>query len=80
MTKIHAHTLVEAAPRVSRATYRRAALTGGVIGNYVDQVNIFLPALALAPAMKTLAGPSAASSGTAIVVMAMLLGRPVGAT
>lgn len=59
---------------------RRSALTGGVVGNYVDQVNIFLPALALAPAMTTLAGDAAAASGTAIVVMAMLLGRPVGAT
>ncbi|GAB2474448.1 MFS transporter [Luteococcus sediminum] len=60
-------------------THRRSAVTGGVVGNYVDQVNIFLPALALAPAMKTLAGDAAAASGTAIVVMAMLLGRPVGA-
>lgn len=51
-----------------------------MVGNYVDQVNIFLPALALAPAMTTLAGGAAAASGTAIVVMAMLLGRPVGAT
>lgn len=71
-------TRPDATPEMDRA--RRSAVTGGVVGNYVDQVNIFLPALALAPAMSTLAGPSAAASGTALVVMAMLLGRPVGAT
>lgn len=59
--------------------HRRAAVGGGVVGNYVDQVSIFLPAMALAPAMNTLAGPGAAAQGTALVVMAMLLGRPVGA-
>lgn len=68
------------APETGLGGQRRAAITGGVVGNYVDQINIFLPALALAPAMKSLAGPTAAASGTAIVVMAMLLGRPVGAT
>jgi len=56
----------------------RAALRGGVVGNYVDQIHIFLPLVALAPALKTLAGPHAGASTGVVVVMAMLLGRPVG--
>ncbi|WP_306307034.1 MFS transporter, partial [Kribbia dieselivorans] len=57
---------------------RRAAILAAVVGNHVDQINIFLPLVALAPAMATLAGPASAASGTALVVMAMLLGRPIG--
>ncbi|MDO5500974.1 MAG: MFS transporter, partial [Propionibacteriaceae bacterium] len=56
----------------------RAALRGGVLGNYVDQLHIFLPLVALAPALPTLAGPHAVATTGAVVVMAMLLGRPVG--
>ncbi|MHA7861926.1 MFS transporter [Tessaracoccus sp. Y36] len=56
----------------------KAALRGGVLGNYVDQLHIFLPLVALAPALTVLAGPHAAATTGAIVVMAMLLGRPIG--
>ncbi|GAB3624359.1 MFS transporter [Mariniluteicoccus endophyticus] len=56
----------------------RAALRGGVVGNFVDQLHIFLPLLALAPALKTVAGGHATAMTGALVVMAMLLGRPVG--
>lgn len=56
----------------------RAALRGGVVGNFVDQLHIFLPLLALAPALKTVAGPHAGATTGGLVVMAMLLGRPVG--
>ncbi|NNG19772.1 MFS transporter [Naumannella sp. ID2617S] len=56
----------------------RAALRGGVVGNYVDQLHIFLPLVALAPALKTVAGPHAAAGTGALVVMAMLIGRPIG--
>lgn len=56
----------------------RAALRGGVVGNYVDQLHIFLPLLALAPALKSVAGPHATATTGALVVMAMLLGRPLG--
>ncbi|MFX0537125.1 MFS transporter [Ornithinimicrobium sp. Y1847] len=56
----------------------RAALRGGVVGNYVDQLHIFLPLVALAPALGTLAGPHATAGTGALVVLAMLLGRPVG--
>ncbi|GAA1394932.1 MFS transporter [Luteococcus peritonei] len=71
---------------VPRATQQRpagrgtpAAVVGGVVGNFVDQTHIFLPVVALAPAMGRLVGPTGAASGTALVVAATLLGRPVGA-
>ncbi|MCT2291686.1 MFS transporter [Janibacter hoylei] len=57
----------------------RAAVRAGVVGNYVDQINIFLPVVALAPALATLAGPHAGVTSGALVVVATLLGRPVGA-
>lgn len=57
----------------------RAAVRGGVLGNYVDQVNIFLPVTALAPALPTLAGAHATATTAAYVVMATLIGRPLGA-
>lgn len=57
----------------------KAAIRGGVLGNYVDQINIFLPVTALAPALTTIAGPGAVASSTAFVVMATLIGRPLGA-
>lgn len=55
------------------------AVLAGVVGNLVDQTHIFLPVVALAPAMGQLVGPAGAASGTAVVVAATLLGRPVGA-
>ncbi|WP_072041951.1 MFS transporter [Nigerium massiliense] len=57
----------------------RAAVRGGVAGNYVDQLNIFLPVTALGPALPLLAGQDAAASSVALVVMATLIGRPLGA-
>ncbi|KGN31629.1 MFS transporter [Knoellia sinensis KCTC 19936] len=56
----------------------RAAVRAGVIGNYVDQINIFLPVVALAPALATLAGPNAGVTKGALVIVATLLGRPIG--
>ncbi|WP_229117975.1 MFS transporter [Enemella evansiae] len=56
----------------------RAALRGGIAGNYVDQLHIFLPLVALAPALPRIAGPQAAAATGALVVMALLLGRPIG--
>ncbi|MGL5860659.1 MAG: MFS transporter, partial [Phycicoccus sp.] len=53
-------------------------MRAGVIGNYVDQINIFLPVVALAPAITTLAGPHAGVTTGALVIVATLLGRPVG--
>lgn len=57
----------------------RAALKGGVWGNYVDQLHIFLPVTALAPALPRLAGEQAIAATVSFVVMATLLGRPLGA-
>lgn len=57
----------------------QAAVRGGVWGNYVDQVNIFLPVTALAPALGVLAGPHNTAMTAAFVVMATLIGRPLGA-
>ncbi|MDO5083102.1 MAG: MFS transporter [Arachnia propionica] len=57
----------------------RAALKGGVWGNYVDQLHIFLPVTALAPALPMLAGEQAITATVSFVVMATLLGRPIGA-
>ncbi|MGN7246324.1 MFS transporter [Janibacter anophelis] len=56
----------------------RAAVRAGIVGNYVDQVNIFLPVVALAPALATLAGPHAGVTAGAVVIIATLLGRPIG--
>src|SRR5699024_5135370 len=56
----------------------RSALKAGVVGNWVDNLHGCLPALALLPARPTLAGPGAHLGSGAMVVVAMLLGRPVG--
>ena len=55
-----------------------AALRAGVVGNWIDNIHVFLPLTALAPAMLVLAGPAAAASTGALIVIAMLLGRPIG--
>lgn len=68
--------------QVARAAARpvgaRAALRGGVVGNLVDNVHVFLPVVVLPPVLPLLAGPAATASTGAVVVMAVLLGRPVG--
>src|SRR5699024_3847067 len=56
----------------------RAALRAGVVGNFIDNVHVFLPVTALAPAMLVLAGPAATASTAALIIVAMLFGRPVG--
>lgn len=56
----------------------RAALRAGVVGNWIDNIHVFLPLVALSPALEEVAGPTAGASAGALVVIAMLLGRPVG--
>src|SRR5690625_7947680 len=56
----------------------RAALRAGVVGNWIDNIHVFLPLTALAPAMFVLAGPTTAASTAALVVVAMLFCRPLG--
>ncbi len=70
----HAHTLIPDLPQEGRAAVR-----GGIVGNYVDQIHIFLPVTALGPALPHLAGTDAIAATTAFVVMATLIGRPAGA-
>ncbi|MDN5977511.1 MAG: MFS transporter [Acidipropionibacterium jensenii] len=56
----------------------RAALRAGVVGNWIDNVHVFLPLTALAPALAVIAGPGVAASTGAVIVIAMMLGRPLG--
>ena len=56
----------------------RAALKAGVVGNFIDNVHMFLPVTALAPALAHVAGPAAAAAAGSVVIIAMLLGRPIG--
>lgn len=56
----------------------RAALRAGVIGNWIDNIHVFLPLTALTPALAVVAGPGVAASAGAVIVIAMMLGRPVG--
>jgi len=54
-------------------------LRGGIVGNFVDQLHIFLPLTALAPALPALVGPGAIAGTAGLAIMATLLGRPLGA-
>ena len=58
---------------------RRRATRGGMLGNYVDQVDIFLPVIALAPVSERVLGPGSGTAQTGLVFVATLLGRPLGA-
>lgn len=57
----------------------RRAVRGGILGNYVDQFDIFLPVIALAPAAAHLFGPENLVSNAGLIFVATLLGRPLGA-
>jgi MFS family permease len=75
-----ARALVEANGRDSRppAAVRRA-VRGGILGNFVDQFDIFLPVIALTPAASVVFGPGDLVRNAGLVFVATLLGRPVGA-
>lgn len=64
---------------VEPATRARNAVRGGLLGNFVDQVDIFLPVIALAPAAAIVLGPDAAAAQTGLIFVATLFGRPLGA-
>lgn len=57
----------------------RRAVRGGIFGNYVDQFDIFLPVIALAPAAAHLFGHENLVSNAGLIFVATLLGRPLGA-
>jgi MFS family permease len=49
-----------------------------VVGNWIDNVHVFLPLTALSPALAVVAGPGVAATAGAVIVIAMMLGRPLG--
>jgi len=57
----------------------RRAVRGGIFGNYVDQFDIFLPVIALAPATAGLFGSENLLGNAGLIFVATLLGRPLGA-
>jgi MFS family permease len=84
MTEItHAPHLGPPASDALDTANRRRALIGGIVGYFVDQFDIYLPVIVLAPAMSYFV-PKGLNAGTAAIVAAFvftatLLGRPVGA-
>ncbi|WP_427016172.1 MFS transporter [Pseudarthrobacter sp. P1] len=62
---------------------RRGALRGGVFGYYVDQFDIFLPIITLAPAMSYFNGagtsPETAALFSSLIFISTLVARPLGA-
>jgi MFS family permease len=65
-----------------RSQQLRAATIGGAFGFFVDMYDIYLPTIALAPALAYFS-PAGLSSGTSAVIAAMvfvstLVGRPLG--
>ncbi len=57
----------------------RRAVRGGIVGNFVDQFDIFLPVIVLTPATADVFGPNNLVSNAGLVFVAALLGRPLGA-
>ncbi|WP_010206053.1 MFS transporter [Salinibacterium sp. PAMC 21357] len=73
-------TINSAAPRGSKPPLpTRRAVRGGIFGNYVDQFDIFLPVIALAPASAQLFGSDNLVGNAGLIFVATLLGRPIGA-
>ncbi|MDP1720897.1 MAG: MFS transporter [Candidatus Nanopelagicaceae bacterium] len=56
----------------------RRAVRGGILGNYVDQFDIFLPVIALAPAAAHLYGNENMARNAGLIFIATLIGRPLG--
>lgn len=57
----------------------KRAIKGGIFGNYVDQFDIFLPVIALAPAAAYLFGTANMARNAGLIFIATLIGRPLGA-
>jgi len=57
----------------------KRAVRGGILGNYVDQFDIFLPIIALAPAAARLYGAENVATNAGLIFVATLIGRPLGA-
>lgn len=83
MTASTDDTTAPASADVAGSPQRRRALVGGIAGYFVDQFDIYVPVIALAPAMAFFVPPGL-DAGTrtiiaAFVFTATLLGRPIGA-
>jgi MFS family permease len=65
-------------PDPTRTGAARSAVRGGVLGNYVDQFDIFLPLIALAPAAARLYGRENLTAAIGLVFISTLVGRPLG--
>lgn len=57
----------------------RLAIRGGIFGNFVDQFDIFLPVIALAPAAAHLFGAENLVRNAGLIFTATLVARPLGA-
>lgn len=71
-----------AEPALTSSTHRgraRPAVRAGLLGNFVDQFDIFLPIIALAPVAAIVLGPESAAAQTGLIFVATLFGRPLGA-
>src|SRR5665811_1941903 len=66
-------------PREAMPRSARRAVRGGILGNYVDQFDIFLPIIALAPAAARLYGAEDVATNAGLIFVATLIGRPLGA-
>ncbi len=64
-----------------RVTPRGAkqAIRGGILGNYVDQFDIFLPVIVLAPAAAHIFGSDNLARNSGLIFTATLIARPLGA-
>lgn len=56
----------------------RRAVKGALAANYVDQFDIFVPVIALAPVTATLFGAENLATSAGLVFVATLIGRPLG--
>ncbi|WP_144794405.1 MFS transporter [Kocuria palustris] len=72
----HAPTTDTGDPRPPERT--RHAIRGGIMGNFVDQFDIFLPVMALGPAAAQLFGEQDAVFRASLIFVATLIGRPLG--
>src|SRR5665647_3360527 len=66
-------------PREAMPRRAKRAVRGGILGNYVDQFDIFLPIIALAPAAARLYGTENVATNAGLIFVATLIGRPLGA-
>ncbi|MBH0117587.1 MFS transporter [Salinibacterium sp. NG253] len=78
MRPTHSIPAVSSASSAAPLATRRA-VRGGIFGNYVDQFDIFLPVIALAPASAQLFGSDNLVGNAGLIFVATLLGRPIGA-